>query len=104
MARPGGNPDIVNIGKNTQFDRNTAVIANKKSQDAKAFTKELMNLVAGKIDPDRASDKLVERIEAGDLKALQLWFEYNAPKPATRIEAEIEDRTLNVIIDDGSED
>ena len=104
MARPGGNPDIVNIGKKTQFDGNTAVIANKKSQDAKAFTKELMNLVAGKIDAEKASKKFVERIEAGDLKALQLWFEYNAQKPATRVEAEVEDNTLRVIIDDGSED
>ena len=104
MARPGGNPDIVNIGKKTQFDGNTAVIANKKSQDSKAFTKELMNLVAGKIDAEKAATKLVERIEAGDLKALALWFEYNAQKAPTKVEAEVEDRTLNVIINDGSED
>jgi len=99
-----GNPNIAEYGKNTQFCGCSAVEAAKKRHEKEAVTKELMQAVADGLDIGKASQKFVQLIEKGDLNAWRLWLEYNMAKPATKIEAEVEDRTLNVIINDGSDD
>jgi len=98
-----GNPNIAEYGKNTQFCGCSAVEAAKKRHEKEAVTKELMQAVADGLDIGKASEKFVQLIEKGDLNAWRLWLEYNMAKPATKIEAEVEDRTLNVIINDGSD-
>lgn len=88
----------------TQFNGETAVKAGQKSQEIQAAAKEVMWLIAGKIPPGEAADVFVQKMMSGDLNAWKLWLEYTTAKPATKIEAEVEDRTLHVFIDDGSED
>ena len=103
MANPKGNPNIAEYGKKTQFNGCTAVDAGKKSQMIQAAAKEVMYLIAGKLPPEEAADVFVQKLMSGDLNAWRLFLEYTTSKPATKIEAEVEDRTLNVIINDGSE-
>jgi len=107
MANPKGNPNITEYGHETRFGAPgrgcSAAEDGRKGNDSQAFTRALMSEVSKKVDLEKASKELASLIENGNLKALSLWFEYNASKPATKIEAEVEDRTLNVIINDGSD-
>ena len=102
-----GNPNIAEYGKNTRFGSErgcSAVEAGRKGNEAQAVAREVMGLIAGRLPQDEAAEVFVEKLLNGDLNAWRLWLEYNVAKPATKIEAEVEDRTLNVIINDGSDD
>jgi hypothetical protein len=81
-----GNPNIAEYGKNTRFCGSSAVEAAKKKHEREAVTKDLLNAVAEGLDINAAAAKLAELIENGDMKAWQLWLEYNASKPATKVE------------------
>ena len=75
MARPGGNPDIVNIGKNTQFNGKTAAIAGKKSQEAQAVRRSYFDVANELVtDEDRMAQIEVLKKMAlnGDIKATEL--------------------------------
>lgn len=67
LARPNGNPDIAKVGKNTQFNRNTAVKANKKSQEKKKQYKSMREHIAEELtDEDR--QKIIAKLKEGYMK------------------------------------
>ena len=100
--RRGTNPNSLdNLKKGKPFCADSARKAAKKKHEKEAVTKELMDAVANGLDIDAASKRFTQLVEKGDLNAWKLWLEYTASKPATRVEAEIEDRTLHIVIDDG---
>lgn len=106
MARgehPNSRKALEQNREKTQFNGETAVKAGQKSQEIQAAAKEVMWLIAGKLPPGEAADVFVQKMMNGDLNAWRLFLEYTTSKPATKIEAEMEDRTLNVIINGKSE-
>ena len=85
MANPKGNPNITEYGHETRFGSPgrgcTAAEDALKSNASQKATKELMNLIAGKLPPEEAADIFIKKLLNGDLAAWRLWFEYNAEKP-----------------------
>lgn len=83
----GDNPKSrENLKKGKPFCTETARKAAKKRHEKEAVTKELMEAVANGLDISVASERFAKLIEHGDLKAWQLWLEYTASRPATKVE------------------
>ena len=83
-----GNPKISEYGEKTRFCGCSAVDAAKKRHEKETVTKELMQAVADGLDIDKASQKLVQLIEKGDLNAWKIWLEYTMSKAVTKVEAD----------------
>ena len=85
MANPKGNPNITEYGHETRFGQPgrgcSAADDARKSNAVQKATKEVMELIAGKLPPEEAADVFIEKLMNGDLSAWRLWLEYTAEKP-----------------------
>lgn len=75
MPRPGGNPDIVNAGRKTRFNSNTAAKAGRKSVQAKTVYKSLTEDLKERLTADRvakANDRIITMMEHGNLHAYEI--------------------------------
>ena len=78
MARPGGNPNISDYGKDTRFGSErgyNAAIAGQKGNEAQAVARSYYEIAKGEVsDETRLAHirMLEERSLKGDIKALEL--------------------------------
>ena len=100
MARNGGNPNIAEIGKKTQFGAErgyNAVKAAKKSNDIQAQKKKIAQDLFDRSTPEvigEANDRLLQKVLQGDLKAYEMWVAMLGEKPGN-------ESRLNDYTDDG---
>ena len=103
MARgehPNSRKALEQNRKKTQFCGDSAVKNAKKRHEKEAVSKELMQAVADGLDIDKASQRLVQLIEKGDLNAWKIWLEYTMSKAVTKVEADA-NMVFSFEVDDG---
>lgn len=106
MARTGGNPDIVEVGKNTRFgspNGYSTAKAGEKSGEVRRAQASLSADLKGRCTPDRLA-KINERIlsmaEKGNLKAYEIVRDTIGEKPTDKHAVAITDDESARYIDD----
>ena len=102
MARGEHPNSLANLNKGTPFCAESARKAAKARHEKEAVSKELMQAVAEGLDIEKASQKLVQLIEKGDLNAWKIWLEYTMSKAVTKVEADA-NMVFSFEVDDGDD-
>lgn len=108
MARPGGNPDIVEYGKDTRFGSErgcNAAIAGQKGNESQAAARSYYEIAKGEVsDETRLAHirMLEDRALNGDIKALELLLKIlKEYEDKISVEAGV---VYEIVIDDGEEE
>ena len=87
-----GNPDIVELGKNTQFGARSGCVAadaQKKSAAKRSENKDIARLVLDKMDADKLSRVIIQRASSGNIKFVELLLKLVGQMPADKVDATI---------------